>query len=264
MEQKRGILHYNFITRQFAEAKFLLSSTEREGKYDSYCRASVIMAFVGAAVGILFENIFLIPILGLFGLFIPLFLLKVTAIKYGQQFGEDVEAVLSAITGSYMQSNDLLASISDNMNSFSPSLKRVFGQFLAQTKYIRSNVPSCLTELKNEVPNSVFKEWCDAMILCQSNRSNKYILQSIISKLTVTQSTEADMAAKIYEPLRTNITIIIMSALIFPLLYFLNKTWWANLFTLPGKIAVAVWAAAVLFDFYRVLKATRPIKYERG
>ena len=49
-----------------------------------------------------------------------------------------------------------------------------------------------------------------------------------------------------------------------PLLFFLNKDWYAALMTtVPGKTVLAVSAAAIFISFARVVKLTQPIEYRR-
>ena len=47
-----------------------------------------------------------------------------------------------------------------------------------------------------------------------------------------------------------------------PLLYFLNKDWFHTLlFTTPGKIALAICAAIILFALTQIMKLSKPIEY---
>jgi hypothetical protein len=49
-----------------------------------------------------------------------------------------------------------------------------------------------------------------------------------------------------------------------PLLYVLNKDWFrALMFTLPGKIVLAVCALVILITALLMMKYTRPIEYKR-
>ena len=49
-----------------------------------------------------------------------------------------------------------------------------------------------------------------------------------------------------------------------PLLYFLNKDWYATLMnTIPGKAVLVVCAAAIFISFAKVVKLTQPIEYRR-
>ena len=47
-----------------------------------------------------------------------------------------------------------------------------------------------------------------------------------------------------------------------PLLYFLNEDWFHTLiFTTPGKIALAICAAIILFALTQIMKLSKPIEY---
>ena len=60
---------------------------------------------------------------------------------------------------------------------------------------------------------------------------------------------------------------IVMVALVLfniPMLYMLNKDWYATLMhTVPGQIVLAVCAAAIFVCSACVIKATKPIEYRR-
>ena len=68
-------------------------------------------------------------------------------------------------------------------------------------------------------------------------------------------------------PLQAKRLLHSMAALVvlnIPLLYFLNKDWYAALMTtVPGKAVLAVCAAAIFLSFARVVKLTQPIEYRR-
>jgi uncharacterized membrane-anchored protein YitT (DUF2179 family) len=49
-----------------------------------------------------------------------------------------------------------------------------------------------------------------------------------------------------------------------PLLYFLNKDWYATLMhTIPGQAVLALCAVAIFVSFAFVIKLTQPIEYRR-
>ena len=60
------------------------------------------------------------------------------------------------------------------------------------------------------------------------------------------------------------VSMAVLVVLNIPLLYFLNKDWYAALMTtVPGKAVLAVCAAAIFLSFARVVKLTQPIEYRR-
>jgi len=63
-------------------------------------------------------------------------------------------------------------------------------------------------------------------------------------------------------PRREAITMIFLVIANVPLLYFLNEDWFHTLiFTTPGKIALAICAAIILFALTQIMKLSKPIEY---
>ena len=61
-----------------------------------------------------------------------------------------------------------------------------------------------------------------------------------------------------------SIYVIALVVLNIPLLYFLNKDWYATLMnTIPGKAVLVVCAVAIFISFAKVVKLTQPIEYRR-
>ena len=61
---------------------------------------------------------------------------------------------------------------------------------------------------------------------------------------------------------REAITMIFLVIANVPLLYFLNEDWFHTLiFTTPGKIALAICAAIILFALTQIMKLSKPIEY---
>ena len=72
----------------------------------------------------------------------------------------------------------------------------------------------------------------------------------------------AILEAMLQEPKREAITMMFLVIANVPLLYFLNKDWFHTLiYTTPGKIALAVCAAIILFSLTQIMKLSRPIEY---
>ena len=68
----------------------------------------------------------------------------------------------------------------------------------------------------------------------------------------------------VFAPRKEFISMAALVVLNIPLLYFLNKDWYATLMTtVPGKAVLAVSAAAIFLSFARVVKLTQPIEYRR-
>jgi tight adherence protein B len=66
----------------------------------------------------------------------------------------------------------------------------------------------------------------------------------------------------LHGPRREAITMMFLVVANVPLLYILNKDWFhALIFTTPGKIALAICAAIILFALSQIMKLSKPIEY---
>ena len=65
------------------------------------------------------------------------------------------------------------------------------------------------------------------------------------------------------EPKREAFAMMFLVLCNIPLLYLLNHDWFETLlFTLPGKITLAVCSAVILYSFTRIMQLSRPIEYK--
>jgi Flp pilus assembly protein TadB len=264
IDESRGKSRHHFIVRQFQDTKAILELTERSDKYDACCRLSALLAVIGAVVGILFQNVLLIPVLALMGLLIPLLYIRFTANSYIKRLNREIETGLSIINSSYLRTENLTFAVKENLNNLNPPVHDVFAYFLVQVEKINPSIERALMDIRQRIKNDVFKQWCDAMILCQRDRTAKHMLEPIVEKLTDTRTVQGEMEAEMYNPSRTTLIMILLTVLNVPLLYFLSRTWFKALYTLPGKISLAVMAAAVLYAVYRAIRAARPLESKRG
>ena len=123
---------------------------------------------------------------------------------------------------------------------------------------------AALAELKSAIDNEVWREWCEALSACQYNHSMKSTLNPIVAKLSDMRIINGELENLVFAPRKEFISMAALVVLNIPLLYFLNKDWYAALMTtVPGKAVLAVSAAAIFLSFARVVKLTQPIEYRR-
>ena len=107
-------------------------------------------------------------------------------------------------------------------------------------------------------------EWCEALSACQYDHSMKSTLNPIVAKLSDMRIINGELENLVFAPRKEFISMAALVVLNIPLLYFLNKDWYAALMTtVPGKAVLAVCAAAIFLSFARVVKLTQPIEYRR-
>ena len=131
-------------------------------------------------------------------------------------------------------------------------------------KHIDPDMDAALVDLKAAIDNEVWREWCDAVMACQADRSLTSILTPIVSKLSDMRVVNAELENLVFGPRKEFITMAILVLINIPLVRFINKDWYHTLVaTIPGQMVIAVCLAAVFVSFAFVVKLTQPIEYRR-
>lgn len=251
-----------FFNRENIEMEQLLSSTGREGRFLFIKRISVLLFALGAVLSLLLNNPFLIPVLGAGFAFAPIWYLRSTAAIYKKHLNEELETAISVITTSYLRSGDLLKAVKENIPYLNPPVKGSFEAFLTEAEMLNANMVSTINTLKMKIPNRIFHEWCNTLIQCQSDRNMKNTLTFTVQKFSDMRIVQSELEAIINEPKREAFAMMFLVLCNIPLLYVLNKNWFTTLiFTLPGKITLAICATVILYSFTRIMQLSRPIEY---
>ena len=252
-----------FFNRESVEIEQLLKTTGREGRFTVIKRISVLLFAVGAVISLLLNNPFLIPVLGAGFAFAPIWYLRSTAADYRKHLNEELETAISVVTTSYLRSGDLLKAVKENIPYLNPPVKGNFEAFITEAEMINANMISAINSLKMKIPNQIFHEWCNTLIQCQSDRDMKHTLTFTVQKFSDMRIVQAELEAIINEPKREAFAMMFLVLCNIPLLYLLNHDWFETLlFTLPGKITLAVCSAVILYSFTRIMQLSRPIEYK--
>ena len=235
---------------------------KRQDRYEAVKRLSLILFAVGGALALLIGNVYMVPILGIGFSLAPIWYLRSTAASYKKHLNEELETAISIITTSYLRTEDLIRAVKENLPYINEPVKANFEAFVYEAELINANITSAINSLKMKVPNRVFYEWCDILIQCQSDRAMKNTLPTIAQKFSDVRVVQSELEAMMQGPRREAITMMFLVIANVPLLYFLNEDWFHTLlFTTPGKIALAICAAIILFALTQIMKLSRPIEY---
>lgn len=253
-----------FIIRQIEEVSEIMRLTDREDKIPVVFIACMVFAIVGTVIASLFDNVFLIPVLGIGMMCLPVWYVKLTASHFKKDISEELETALSVISSAYIRNEDIVTAVEENVHYLNPPIKNVFTDFLVQLKLIDSDVIKAIEGLKTKIDNDVFHEWCDALIQCQSDRNLKSTLTPIVTKLSDVRTVNTELELMLAEPRKEFIIMALLVVAIIPILYFLNKEWFAVLmYSGIGKVVLAVDFAAIFICGAFVVKLTRPIEFRR-
>lgn len=252
-----------FFNRETMEIEQLLIATGREGRFNLIKRASLFLFALGAVIALLLNNPFMIPILGAGFAFAPIWYLRSTAAAYKKHLNEELETAISVITTSYLRTGELLRAVRENIPYLNPPVRSHFEAFITESEMLNANMISTINSLKMKIPNQVFHEWCNTLIQCQSDRSMKNTLTFTVQKFSDMRIVQSDLEAIINEPRKEAIAMMFLVIGNIPLLYVLNYSWFETLlFTIPGKITLAICSAIVLFSFTKIMQLSRPIEYK--
>ena len=253
-----------FILRQIEEVSEIMRLTGREDKIPVIFIACGAFAIAGTIIASLLNNVFMIPILGLGMMALPIWYVKLTASHFRKDVSEELETALSIISTAYIRNEDIVTAVEENISYLNPPIQNIFTDFLVQLKLIDSDVIKAIENLKTKVENDVFKEWCDALIQCQYDRNLKSTLTPIVTKLSDIRVVNMELELTLAEPRKEFIIMAILVIANIPLMYFLNKDWYAVLmYSTIGKLILAIDIAAVFICGAFVVKLTRPIEFRR-
>lgn len=251
-----------FWNREFTEIHDILKSTGREGKFDFFKKLCLVLFGVGVLASILIGNLYLIPVLGIGFALMPIWYIRSTASSYKKNLNEELETALSAITTSYLRTEDIVRSVEDNLQYINGPIHDAFEQFLTETHLINANVTSALNSLKLRIPNAIAHEWIGTLIMCQSDRTMKNMLIAQVQKFSDVRVVQAEFESLLSAPRKEAITMMFLVVSNIPLLYFLNRDWYHTLvYTTPGQITLAICAGIILFAMARIIRLSRPIEY---
>lgn len=253
-----------FIIRQIEEIMEIMRLTDREDKIPVIFIACGVCAVIGTVIASMFNNIFMIPVLGIGMTFLPVWYIKLTASHFKKDISEELETALSIISTAYIRNEDIVTAVEENISYLNPPIKNVFADFLVQLKLIDSDIIKAIENLKTKVENDVFQEWCDALIQCQYDRSLKSTLTPIVTKLSDIRVVNSELELLVAEPRKEFIIMAMLIIANIPLMYFLNKDWYAVLMhSVIGQIVLAIDFAAIFICGAFVVKLTKPIEFRR-
>ena len=236
------------------------------GKGDRFAAivcASLLLMTGGAVLGVLINNVFLIPALSAFFAIIPFVYVRNSLAKYEKHIKEELEITLQIITTSYIRSENIMAAVKENINDIKPPLQKHFTAFLSDVTYINSDISQAIRNLRKKVDDEIFHEWCDALIQCESDSTLKDNLQPIIAKLADVRLVNSELSSMMAAVRMEYYTMVGLVVGNIPLLYVLNKDWYHTLiYELPGKITLGVCGAVIFVTYLFLLKFTKPIEYK--
>lgn len=252
------------LTVELNRIRDALEQTGKGGQFSIACAASVVLMILGCILAIMIDNAFLIPVFAIAFAMIPFAYAKRTVNYYDNHIKEELETSLSIITTSYVRTDDIVTAVKENMQHLKPPVKEIFAGFVAENMMISADIKQSIRHLKEKVSNSIFDEWCDTLIACQDDRTLKDTLMPIVSKLTDVRIVNNEIKGMLVAARTEYFMMAAMVVVNIPLLYFLNKDWYAALMdTTLGKIVLAVCGLAIIVTAMLMFRFTKQVEYRK-
>ncbi len=253
----------NLIRRSLSDTKNSLAIIGQESKYKRTVRLSVFVGLLGAAgAGFLFSSPLLMVVLGVGCGLIPLWATNLSVYTYSRMVNDELETALSMITTSYTRHNDIVLAIQETLPHANDPIKAVLSRFINTVNFIDSNVESAILQMKRDLDNTLFGQWCDILILCQSDYTLSAALQPIVNKISKLKEQQNANETRMMLPLQTVITMAGLACSPIPLLMLINQEWYFYLaHTFIGQCVMSVVAVIIFASINKAIKISKPIDY---
>ncbi|HCG68646.1 MAG TPA: hypothetical protein DEW22_08230 [Clostridiales bacterium] len=252
------------LYRKLLNMKNALTVTGKSKQFTVVCCVSLLLFAGGIILSLLLNNVFLMPVLSVALALVPFFYTSSTLSYYEKHTKEELETTLSIVTTSYVRNDDIVSAVRENLKYIKPPLRKVFMAFEGEATAISSNVKHALYSLRDKVDDEIFREWCDALIQCQDDRTLKDTLLPIVGKLTDVRIVNSELKTLLTAARNEYWTMVALVIGNVPLLYLLNKEWFHSLlYTTAGKATCGVCGLVILITALFMMKFTKPIEYKR-
>ena len=252
------------ISREFTVIREALEATGKAGQLTVICAASLFLFVGGAALSLLINNVFLMPLLAAVMACVPFFYAKSALAYYKKHTEAEIETALSIISTAYVRSGNIVNAVSENMVYLKPPVKEIFAGFVSETTAINADIKAALRRVRERIDNHIYREWVDCLIQCQDDRTLKSSLMPIVAKLTDVRIVNNELSTMLAAPRKEYWMMVSLVAGNVPLLYILNREWFYTLTgTVLGKIILAVCGVVITITALLMMKYTKPIEYKR-
>lgn len=254
----------SYLRREIADVQAILKVTGRARQFPMLCAVSLLLFTVGASIAIVLANFFLVPVMAVGCMMLPFWWVKLTASHFKRDIAAEIETALSIVTTAYLRNEDILTAVEENVDYLNQPVLNVFRGFISRIKLVNPDVTLALQDMKGQIDNVVFREWCDALIACQHDRSLKTTLTPIVAKLSDMRVVNGELENLVFEPRKEFVIMQILLVGNIPLMYFLNQDWYNTLMHTPlGQVIITICAIAIFVSTAFVIKLTQPIEYRR-
>lgn len=251
-----------WLLREYEALLALLRELNRENELRALITKGVILSIAGLLSGyLLLNNPIASPFVAAIGFLIPIWKVKIYAIKYEKHISLQLESALSLITSSYIRSHNLLAATTENLPYLDPLIRNVFESFIAETG-VNVNMVTCIQNMSRRISHPIFLEWCTSLVKVYNNSALTEDLIAIVSRLSSVRIIQSNLETESREILSQYLLMLLLLVFTLPLIYLVNYSWFLYFFTHPlGRVAVAFSLGALIYGVNSIIRCSTPIQF---
>ena len=252
------------IYEKLMKIKTALTVTGKAKQFSLICFLSVVLFVIGILLSVAIKNLFLLPTISIALALVPFIYTTNILSLYERTTKEELETTLSIISTSYIRNDDIVYAVQENIEYIKPPIKEVFKSFETEATLMSSDIKKALHHLKRKIDDEIFREWCDALIQCQDDRTLKDTLLPIVSKLTDVRVINNELKTMLQSAKNEYWMMVLLLISNIPILYMLNKDWFNTLvYETSGKAVLGICGVVILVTALFMIKFTKPVEYKR-
>lgn len=252
------------IYEKLMKIKTALTVTGKAKQFSLICFLSVVLFVIGILLSAAIKNLFLLPTISIALALVPFIYTTNILSLYERTTKEELETTLSIISTSYIRNDDIVYAVQENIEYIKPPIKDVFKSFETEATLVSSDIKKALHHLKRKIDDEIFREWCDALIQCQDDRTLKDTLLPIVSKLTDVRVINNELKTMLQSAKNEYWMMVLLLISNIPILYMLNKDWFNTLvYETSGKAVLGICGVVILVTALFMIKFTKPVEYKR-
>ena len=263
IQKAKTIKKQNYFERLIIETKEIMINNGTISSFNKIIIASITFGIIGIILSLLFNNIFILPIITILMSLIPFYYIRIQNMLYISEVKKELETALSNITSSYMKFNTtFLEAVKDNIDNIKYPLKSSFKRYIITTEHISSNTKENLQQLKNAINDDTYKEWIDGIIASEEDYNLKATLPNIVNKFSDMRILNNELTTKMIQPLRDYIYMVMFLIISIPIFYLFNKETVMEYLTKPlGQIELTIILIVIIYTTAKVFKELKPAEY---